>query len=197
MTSAESLLRRLRLPVALLLAGALAVAAACGGGGDGTPDPTPEDTATAAASLTPRPRKSTTPEPSTVGKAATIEKNAAAEADGVRVILHQVTDPWVEPDGADPPAPGYRYVEIAVTVENRSGDRVTTGFDDFVFVSGDGSQREGLKIDGITPFFDHQEMAADTVVQGFVIGEVRDRSTLARIEYDADPTTTVRATFEE
>ena len=43
---------------------------------------------------------------------------AVAEAEGVRVTLHEVVDPWVEEGLFEAPQPGTRYVAIRVSLEN-------------------------------------------------------------------------------
>ena len=142
------------------------------------------------------PTVTTTPiGPTPITSQADVEPNAVAEADGVRVTLLQVTDPFEPGPAADPPEQGYRYVQIAVTLENRSGEDITTGFGAFTFVSEDGSGRQGKRVQGVEPYLITQAIADEAVLQGLLVGEVKEGSQLAGITYDADSATPSTVVF--
>jgi hypothetical protein len=163
--------------------------AACSDAGDnGTPQ-AGEDTAVDATSEATSPTDGATTSPvPTVGSSAPLAPRAVAEADGIRVTLLQLVDPWQTPPGEERPGDGMRYVEIAVTVENYSGRSLHLGYDDFTFES-DAESAVGIDIGGATPYLESQTLAADATVQGFVVAELPDDAQLTVIRFDADVST--------
>lgn len=159
--------------------------------------PTNTRTATSTASPTSLPTVTRTPTPGDITTAAGLEPGAVAEADGVRVTLLQVTDPWEAFAEADTPEEGYRYVQAAVTLENRSGEDITTGFGAFAFVSGDGTASRGKRVEGAEPYLITQTIADEAVVQGLVVGEVKEGEAFSGLMFDPQNATPQRVVFGE
>lgn len=171
----------------------LVLVVACGGD-DESPSPeasqpgglTATTTATAGATESPAPPKAT------VGPRAPLQQGAAGRADAFRVELLQVSDPWT--DGAPAPGPGERYILIAVTVENRSGEARNISFLNFAFLAGD-KQYSGEKVQGLEPYLTPQTVAPGAVVQGFVAAAVPADETVVGVDFDADTSTDAHISF--
>ena len=179
------------------LALASAIVGGCGSD-DSAGSPTPEGSVSASATAAPGAGATATPTPTSppVAETAPLTPQAAAEADGIRVILAQVLQPWL-PDAATPAAPaGSHYVLIAVTIENRSRKPVEVGYNTFAFVGSQG-ETPGVNIPGADPYLTRQTLAPRAVVQGFVAGILPDDGDLTGVRFDADPGTDAHVTFEE
>lgn len=183
----------------LTLFAIVALLTACGGGDDATETPTPDEANTATVSATATvvdPGGGTPTSEATVGSSAPLTAQSVAEADGVRVVLLQITDDWHQPSGQPAAPSGSRYVQIAVTVENHSDRAFTVGYDSFEFVAGEETS-PGIKIGGAEPYLGRQDLPPEAAIQGFVVGVIPDAETLTGIHFDADGSTSVEVVFGE
>jgi hypothetical protein len=179
--------------IVLWLAAVLALGAiACDDLDETTPTPRPR-TPSVGATDTVLPRTPTAPV--SVSDQAPLEKGAQAEADEVRVVVLQISDPFKASRQAATPEAGYHYAQVAVQVENRGAADITTGFGAFSLVSSDGSARPAVRVAGVDPYFITQSIASEAVVQGLIVGEVKDGETLAGLTFDANDGTPDAITF--
>jgi hypothetical protein len=189
----------------------IAVAASAGGGGDEEGEPAAQaqrsPTAPAAAESptaevpveeeTPEvqetPEEGETPEPPPIERIVAGVPGAVAEAEGVRITLNDIADPWVSPSefAPDEPDPGKRFVAFDVTIEytKESGTHYAC-WTEFTLSDADAFAYEYELLFDLEPMLNCIDLGGGQKTRGWMGFEVNEGAALSLLKYDPDIFTT-------
>jgi len=193
----------------------VAIAASAGGGDEeeGEPAARAEGSPTApAAAESPTaeeveetPAAEETPKEEEAPEAPSIERivagvpGAVAEAEGVRITLNDIVDPWVSPSefAPDEPDPGKRFVAFDVTIEyvKESGTHFACDIN-FTLTDAEAFAYEYELLFDLEPAFDCIGLGGGQKTRGWTGFEVNEGATLDLLKYDPDIFTTDDIEFQ-
>jgi len=120
---------------------------------------------------------------------------AVAEAEGVRITLNEVADPWVSDSMFARPASGRRFVAFDVTIEQVGGSHLASQFK-FQLTDAEGFAYDPELFSGPEPDLRSIDLGKGQKTRGWVTFEVSEGTPLKLLKYDPELFTTKDIEFQ-
>jgi len=115
---------------------------------------------------------------------------AVAEAEGTRIALNEILDPWVPQESFLRPETGRRFVAFDVTIENVGGGSPFVSCFDFRLSDTEDFAYEAELLASPEPDLRGVELAKGQKTRGWCAFEVNEGTPLKLLKYDPNPFTT-------
>jgi len=177
-------------PVAVVLVLITIMAAASAGGGSkeeavGSSAKPNQPTAAGTPAAAQEAEKPTqTPEPAKPKNEAALTVGAGAEAEGIRIAINQILDPYSSENMFDEPDAGMRFVAFDLTVENVSDSSNYFSAFEFKLRDADDFQYEVGISPLVSPRLESQDLRGGTKTRGLVGFQVRATARLVELYFD-------------